>query len=131
MSGGADASKPVVMSGPEDCPYRGDRMFEEAVKNVPDRDIDALVAVGCDEPRDTIAMIIATHKWKNRICATCWNSDDPTKLAMCQKCKLEFYCNTECQQSDWKRHKKRCARKDGPADDAPNAIVSMTRNDAL
>ena len=35
------------------------------------------------------------------------NSDKP--LVNCGKCKNIYYCSRECQKTDWKRHKIRCA----------------------
>jgi hypothetical protein len=33
---------------------------------------------------------------------------DGTKLMKCQRCKVAYYCNRECQVADWKGHKKMC-----------------------
>lgn len=41
---------------------------------------------------------------KTRICSICAT---PTRN-ICNGCKLIYYCSTECQSSDWKKHKKIC-----------------------
>lgn len=33
---------------------------------------------------------------------------DGKKLGRCARCTTEKYCNSDCQRSDWKVHKKRC-----------------------
>jgi len=45
---------------------------------------------------------------KNRLltCAQCGKMDDNNKL--CGKCKNVKYCNVECQNANWKDHKKLC-----------------------
>ena len=41
---------------------------------------------------------------KTRICSICAT---PTRN-ICNGCRLIYYCSTECQSSDWKKHKKIC-----------------------
>jgi len=41
---------------------------------------------------------------KTRICSICAT---PTRN-ICNGCRLIYYCSTECQSSDWKKHKKVC-----------------------
>mmetsp|Transcript_27312 Transcript_27312/g.30417 ORF Transcript_27312/g.30417 Transcript_27312/m.30417 type:complete len:85 (-) Transcript_27312:351-605(-) len=45
-------------------------------------------------------------------CATCGKqpSTGDKKLLRCSKCKLERYCNTDCQKEHWKFHKHFCAK---------------------
>lgn len=38
-----------------------------------------------------------------RGCATCGNLNATLK---CAGCRCAYYCNTECQRTDWKKHKK-------------------------
>ena len=40
-------------------------------------------------------------------CRHCYKSDAP-KLQFCGKCRMIGYCNAECQQADWQRHKVDC-----------------------
>ena len=39
-------------------------------------------------------------------CGNCHSSTE--KLKTCQRCKKMKYCNRECQEQDWKIHKKNC-----------------------
>jgi hypothetical protein len=43
-------------------------------------------------------------------CGHCDKIEKPqgTKLMKCQRCKLAYYCNRECQVANWKSHKKMC-----------------------
>ena len=40
-------------------------------------------------------------------CAHC--SKQGVGLKRCSRCKQASYCGAECQNADWKRHKKTCA----------------------
>jgi hypothetical protein len=40
----------------------------------------------------------------------CYKSGDALKV--CGQCKTIFYCGSECQKKDWKRHKPHCHRID-------------------
>ena len=40
-------------------------------------------------------------------CGNCWQYG---VTARCSRCKSVFYCNTECQGSHWKEHKKVCRK---------------------
>eukprot|EP01083_Nonionella_stella_P163914 541042_1 len=40
-------------------------------------------------------------------CALCKSSN---ATSVCGKCKNVYYCNVECQRSDWKQHKKVCKK---------------------
>ena len=42
-------------------------------------------------------------------CAKCGKAQSMVgRLKACTVCKKTFYCNKECQRSDWKRHKRVC-----------------------
>jgi uncharacterized C2H2 Zn-finger protein len=45
-----------------------------------------------------------------KICRHCKKIEtrDGRKLMKCQRCKVAYYCNKECQAADWKSHKKLC-----------------------
>ncbi len=49
------------------------------------------------------------------ICTTCKKSEPSfTKpLKRCGKCKITLYCSRDCQQGDWKNHKKSLQREQG------------------
>ena len=102
--------------------------FTESVKNVPRVDISALKEEGCALPDVTIAKIIATHKWTEKMCNHCGRRGE--KLFKCAYCKLELYCNGECQKLDWKNeHKNRCCKPDGPRDNGPRCL-GLQKTDA-
>ena len=42
-----------------------------------------------------------------QICSHCGKRG--LKLKRCSVCKQEFYCGAQCQNANWKRHKKKCA----------------------
>jgi hypothetical protein len=46
----------------------------------------------------------------HKICRHCEKIEklDGIKLMKCQRCKVIYYCNKECQVADWKNHKKMC-----------------------
>ena len=46
-----------------------------------------------------------TAERKTRICSICAT---PTRN-LCNGCRKIYYCSTECQSSDWKKHKKICS----------------------
>lgn len=42
-----------------------------------------------------------------KLCFQCGASDQTkTDMKQCGRCKVAYYCSLECQQGDWKRHKK-------------------------
>ena len=52
---------------------------------------------------------VASFDNKEKICCrTC--QDITKKLMKCARCFTEYYCSSECQKSDWKRHKVECNR---------------------
>lgn len=52
---------------------------------------------------------VASFENKEKLCCrTC--KDFTKKLMKCARCFTEYYCSSECQKSDWKRHKVECNR---------------------
>jgi len=53
-----------------------------------------------------------SHRYNDRygnLCMTCGKvGNSRNKMKACAKCKTAFYCSKECQQKDWKDHKKYC-----------------------
>ena len=41
-------------------------------------------------------------------CGSRGEDDDPRNLNRCGGCSFVYYCSKECQQADWKTHKKLC-----------------------
>lgn len=49
------------------------------------------------------------HYEKPRACGFCEKLETPThKLSRCKRCRLIYYCNTDCQTSAWKTHQAVC-----------------------
>ena len=44
----------------------------------------------------------------SKSCTYCHN--DQVELSHCSRCKTTYYCNQDCQRSDWPNHKKTCQR---------------------
>lgn len=60
-------------------------------------------------------------------CASCTKTDSDTgvQLKCCAKCQTTRYCSRECQKTDWKTHKKVCAKN---AADAAASTSSTSNN---
>ena len=44
-------------------------------------------------------------------CHVCFKPKSESQpLSQCSKCKQTYYCSTECQTTDWPRHKKECKK---------------------
>ena len=42
-------------------------------------------------------------------CGNCGIDEETLgQFRMCSQCKSTYYCNSECQKSHWKIHKKEC-----------------------
>ena len=69
------------------------------------------IRINCtDEPQRFFNMSDPNH------CGSCNKTASEanlTSLKACAKCKSVFYCNRDCQKSDWKTHKKVCAQNAG------------------
>jgi len=107
--------------------------FRHGIKHVPDEDIAYLRKFIPNEEIPygdfQLKMMIAQNRHMNKICDYCWNKQNTSKLFVCSGCYLTFYCNKECQQKHWHKHKLRCGKKDGPLDDGPQRITIFERED--
>ena len=54
-------------------------------------------------------------------CGNCGKDLKDSKPKRCSVCRMVCYCNKECQQANWKVHKKTCA-----ADAASTSDVAST-----
>ena len=43
-----------------------------------------------------------------RRCAHCHAAQGTTKLLVCSRCSLAYYCSRDCQKAAWKGHKREC-----------------------
>ena len=52
------------------------------------------------------------YKMRKKICWSCHASaaDLGTKLFKCSSCRKARYCDTECQEDDWGRHREFCGQ---------------------
>jgi hypothetical protein len=59
-----------------------------------------------------VSMFRRSEGWKPLAIAymVCGRCGMQGKLKMCSTCKKAFYCSKECQQADWKEHKKMCKK---------------------
>lgn len=57
------------------------------------------------ENKKTTNLITSTAQ--SKICHSC--NQSPAKN-ICGRCKVVFYCNTECQKNDWPKHKTICKK---------------------
>lgn len=51
----------------------------------------------------------AAGEFSEQCCTTCGGSGKP-KLLLCSRCKGTQYCSTDCQKTDWKKHKLVCSK---------------------
>ena len=90
--------------------------------------------------RAAASITMGTCSWQS-----CPNAADRAKkvakgefvepLLTCAGCKLVMYCSRSCQRSDWKVHKKDCARgakalglaEGAPMDDIPASVEAFAR----
>lgn len=46
------------------------------------------------------------------MCANCMQPEfGSQKLMLCSRCRTAYYCSTECQKSDWPKHKEFCKKR--------------------
>ena len=56
-----------------------------------------------------IRKFMSLRKKTKKKCSHCGNKQG--KLKRCTGCRLVFYCNEQCQRSNWKCHKKTCKKE--------------------
>jgi hypothetical protein len=65
---------------------------------------------------------------RDNICHNCDKAENQMqgeKLMKCTRCMVTYYCNKECQVTDWKRHKQYCG-KESPAVLKANQSTMLT-----
>jgi hypothetical protein len=94
--------------------FENSRVFDKMISNLPASEFNRLIFLAKkaltedgyfdflrnNSPVSLRASILST-RYANRICNHCWNKADPSKLLVCSKCELVFYCNEACQKADW------------------------------
>ena len=71
-----------------------------------------LQLISQSESRHARADSTLLYKMRKKICWSCHASaaDLGTKLFKCSSCRKARYCDTECQEDDWGRHKEFCGQ---------------------
>ena len=95
--------------------------YEEGCRNIPMLQVEAYLSMISKIPepphitdeamRREIMFIIAT----NPICSGCLKKDGNTlkSIALCCKCKIEWYCSQKCKEEHQHIHGKYCCKIDG------------------
>lgn len=48
----------------------------------------------------------------HKVCSTCSKANE--ELLKCTRCKKAYYCNVDCQKTDWPKHKLTCSKGNAP-----------------
>ncbi|KAI9136203.1 hypothetical protein BKA69DRAFT_1105683 [Paraphysoderma sedebokerense] len=56
---------------------------------------------------DPYAAVLNDRSLSNH-CSCCFVSGSDAKLSRCSKCRLVYYCSTQCQKIDWIHHQQEC-----------------------
>lgn len=67
--------------------------------------MDCAIHFVCDSKECQIKHARQCPTTKHHTCATCGNKN---ARLLCSRCKRLSYCSSECQKTDWKRHKYEC-----------------------
>lgn len=70
-------------------------------------------------------MLIVTKPPK--YCENCSLGEKETKLKICVCCRTVYYCDTTCQQKDWKSHKLVCNKTPSPDNTANDHKIKYLR----
>lgn len=73
-------------------------------------EIFSIPCIMCQEFSEGSNMVTLVCKKCQRTCHNCRKTD--SEMMQCSKCKIGFYCNKECQTTDWKKHKEFCSCSD-------------------
>jgi len=80
------------------------------------------------ETKELLAKLARTSAPQAGGTHVCGNGQTCTKVGTkrCSRCKLVWYCSSECQSKDWKRHRKECAAASagGAGKDEPSALAT-------
>ena len=109
-------------------------LFRKAASLIPTEHLNALVAapdayqpVMMEEYGLTNYQIfLASNRWRDPICNTCWKKGEGVRLLRCTCCGLVHYCSTECQAVQWQRHReyvKHLPATPVPWKNDPNQVV--------
>ena len=93
-------------------------IFKNSIYTVKSMTLDVFKKKYCDYNHFKIAYSVLLSDIKRlrmvreqkhpRCCTTCASK---LKLLICKCCKSAYYCNKECQKSDWNIHRKNCISK--------------------
>ena len=88
----------LILRGVNDPGYFESREYYDIIH---DRIMDAKEAMRMTQLKD--------NKYMRKVCASCWKHKRRAKK--CSACKCTWYCNTECQRTHWKFHKRVCVQQ--------------------
>lgn len=107
----------------EQCSVGGGKpLFSTAINNLPRADINYVTNISGSFNPNT-RLLLTFNRLVNPICECCGNKEDITKLMICNRCCLSWYCNKACATSHHETHKLRCCKSDGPLDEGFQKIV--------
>jgi len=101
---------------------KGFVVYQHAQKMLPETEVDYVLQIAPETTmtKPDLRSMLALNRLINRICHACESKANVKKMSRCVRCKLVYYCNRECQQSDWyARHKQWCCNQDAPLDAMP------------
>jgi len=86
----------------------------KVLKSLTDTEIMKIVMAPLEHPKGVspLAHEAAANRQRTILhpCSKCNRIEEAIDVfKKCQRCKAVYYCSKDCQKSDWKKHKKKCA----------------------
>ncbi|KAI0319151.1 SET domain-containing protein [Amylostereum chailletii] len=129
----SDVGKALVPSAPKDV-SAPERLYQSLPASVDVRvTSQAGRGVYAKQPLKPGEIIFATkphvHVLSTRnlehFCSACASPAAENDLKRCTRCRVVWYCNTECQNGDWSTHKQECSALQRWAAGAPSPDVAI------
>lgn len=106
----------------------GAQLLFEASSNIPQCDVDYVNQMSGDgDVNPNLKAMLAVNRLLNPICEECGYKTDTSKLMLCKKCKLSWFCNNTCAEKNHAKHSRRCCNVNGPLDNGYQAITLLER----